>query len=390
MKVTSETFGTWATLVAAPSSPDAYVEATMERLTKKIEPYIVRVRGVRPQFDAINQVVLIDLESDWEKHYYADTEKRYLEKKAKLAQDIDSGDVSNGGIWELVLMNERCMAAEYCRKDHLARKMYDAWLKGYAACCAVKYKKTLIAIVQILMDKYGVSREMISLVWGGGQTQLTKKQKLKNAMNVKADAIKALGLDMDKMFQEMALDKVEERVLEDIDPKYKLGAQSLDDRQIDIDKFQSGKSEFCIYTFKAGGVGLSLHHTDEEVAYKCRRKESGYAVEEDIINVPVRPRYNFVTPTYSAIELVQGLGRCPRLTSLSNTIQELIFYRGTIEEDVALIVQQKLRCLSKVVKMREKWSDIIDNPAQGANHVNNTKDLIDSEDDSIDVEDEEE
>ena len=66
-----------------------------------------------------------------------------------------------------------------------------------------------------------------------------------------------------------------------------------------------------------------------------------------------------MTPTYSAIELVQGLGRCPRLTSLSDTPQELVYYRGTVEESVARIVAQKLRCLSRVVRMKESWEDVI-------------------------------
>jgi hypothetical protein len=112
-----------------------------------------------------------------------------------------------------------------------------------------------------------------------------------------------------------------------------------------------------------------LHHTDELTAIKARRQKNGYAVAEDIAKVPVRPRVNFVAPTYSAIELVQGLGRCPRLTSLSNTEQTLIFYRGTIEEDVARIVSQKLRCLSKVVRQREKWQDVVVGGVKADDHM---------------------
>ena len=80
---------------------------------------------------------------------------------------------------------------------------------------------------------------------------------------------------------------------------------------------------------------------------------------DDIHNVPVRQRINFVAPTYSAIELVQGLGRTPRLTSLSDSPQVMVFYRNTIEDSVARIVSQKLRCLSKVVRTREKWADVV-------------------------------
>ena len=57
--------------------------------------------------------------------------------------------------------------------------------------------------------------------------------------------------------------------------------------------------------------------------------------------------------------MVQGLGRAPRLTSLSVTKQTLLFYRGTVEDEIADIVSQKLRCLTKVVRQKESWSDVI-------------------------------
>lgn len=389
--LSNETWPTYASSIAAPASPIDYNEAAIERMTKDLDSYIVRVRGIRSQFDAQNSITLISFKTREEQQYYDDTEKRYMEEKAKLAQDIEAGLVENSGIWPLVLLNKRCMAAEFCRRYHLAEMMFNAYKDGYAACCAVKYKQTLIAIVQILEETHGIKRDKISLVWGGGQTQLTKKQRVKASMKNKAEAIKAMGLDVDEMMEEMELDKVEDRVLVDLPEHLRLGAQSQEERQKEIDRFQSGRTLFCLYTFKAGGVGLSLHHTDEFVKEKVRHKESGYAVEEDIPNIPVRPRKNFVTPTYSAIELVQGLGRCPRLTSLSNTQQELVFYRNTVEEDVARIVAQKLRCLSRVVRMREKWEDVIVGGVKADDHIRNTEGMVDDPDDlgtSEDTEDE--
>jgi hypothetical protein len=122
---------------------------------------------------------------------------------------------------------------------------------------------------------------------------------------------------------------------------------------------------FCIYSFKSGGVGLSLHHTDEFTSIKVRRQKNGYANIEDIPKIQVRPREVFVSPTWSAIELVQAVGRAPRLTSLSNTTQTLLFYRGTVEEEQAFVVSHKLRCLSKVVRQRENWQDLIHSYTSG-------------------------
>lgn len=37
----------------------------------------------------------------------------------------------------------------------------------------------------------------------------------------------------------------------------------------------------------------------------------------------------------------------------------MMFFRGTIEEDVAAIVSLGLRCLTKVVRNKETWEDMI-------------------------------
>ena len=215
-------------------------------------------------------------------------------------------------------------------------------------------------------------------MWGGGQTQLTAKQKTKKKVKDLDAKMRELGSSAEEMIKDMDLEEVEDREILDLPEHLRIGMQSMDDRQREIDRFQSGKSLFCIYTFRAGGVGLSLHHSDEFTEFKCRRKPSGYVVEEDIPLVPVRPRRNFVALTYNAIELVQGVGRCPRLTSLSDTEQYIICYQGTIEVDIGYIVSKKLSCISSVVKQHESWQDIImygNNPNKKAKTM---KELLDS------------
>ena len=75
--------------------------------------------------------------------------------------------------------------------------------------------------------------------------------------------------------------------------------------------------------------------------------------------MPTRQRVTLVSTTYSPVELVQGLGRVPRLTSLSDSEQLVLCYRGTVEEGVAAVVSVKLTCLKPVVQQREDWEDII-------------------------------
>jgi hypothetical protein len=325
---------------------------------KDLEDYIVRVRGVRPQFDAINGVKIIEFETEEKRQWYNEAYDRFLEEKAKIDAAKDAGD--SAGICYLVILLKFAMAAELCHAEHFARDMYEAVMhRGKAAVAAVKFKQTLIEIVKILNEKYGVSRDNISLIWGGGQTQQTKKQKAKEKIKSLADKFKKMGIELDDMLADTGLDEVEDRVIVELPEHLRLGPQDQNERQKEIDKFQCGDSLFCIYTLKSGGVGLSLHHTDELSKFKCRRKESGYAVEEDIPKVPVRPRETFVVVTYNAIELVQGVGRVPRLTSLSPTIQNVYCYAGTVEVDMGAIYSKKLRCLSSVVKQKEDWQGII-------------------------------
>jgi hypothetical protein len=358
---------------------------------KDLEPWIVRVRGVKPQFGSRNGVKIIPFENEEKRKFYETAWERFLKEKAKLeAQQVGGGGgVASGNYMFVILLKQR-MAAEFCHAEGFADSMYRDVMNGKAACCAVAFKATIIEIVRILNEKYGVKRDEISLVWGGGQTQLTEKQKAKKRLKELAGKFEDMGMTAEEAIATMGLEEVEDREMLNLPEHLRLGPQDLRDRQIEIDKFQSGKSLYCLYTFKAGGVGLSLHHTDELTNHwnteapgynewitgildynsklpddkklkpgKARRKESGYVVEEDIPFILTRPRTNKIALTYNAIEMVQGVGRPARLTSLSETVQDVIAYEGTIEEDVGRIVSQKLRCLSSVVRMKEDWQSII-------------------------------
>lgn len=357
-RLTNDNWPTYAAMIASPSSPNEYNQAAIERLMKDLDEYIVRVRGVRPQFNAKNQVRVIPFETKEKRAFYEDAWNRFVKEKAKMEDAKAAG--LDGGNYMFVILLKFAMAAELIHAEHFADDMYNTVANdGKAAVAAVKFKGTIIEIVKILNEKYGVPREHISLIWGGGQTQLTKKQKARKKIKELDEKFKAMGLSAEELLEDMDLDEVEDRELQNLPAHLRLGQQTMEERQKEIDAFQRGDSLFALYTFKAGGVGLSLHHCDELTTFKCRRKASGYAVEEDIPKVPVRPRRNHVALTYNAIELVQGVGRCPRLTSLSDTEQFIYAYEGTIEVDIGNIVSQKLRCLSSVVKQKEDWQQCI-------------------------------
>ena len=355
--LSNNNWSVFAKRIAAPAEPEEYSPPSVERLMEVLKDYIVDVKGVRPQFKATNTTQLIDFQTEDEAKFYHQAWARYEAIMAKIKGYNLSGSHSRFLILAQFTVFRK--AAELCRCEYFAKVMYDIVQSGQqVAALAVNFKGTIRKTTDILVNKYGVSRDDISLIWGGGKTGPSKKQKAKQAVETNETLqklMKELGLNLDSLH----LSDVEDYVDEEDDPKLRLGTQSLKQRQVEIDRFQSGRSHYAMFTFKAGGVGLSLHHTDEQTKFKCRRKKNGWVHVEDIPNVPTRQRVCILAPTFSAIELVQGLGRCPRLTSLSDTPQTVVFYKGTIEERVAAIVSLKLRCLRKVVRTKESWEDTI-------------------------------
>lgn len=350
----------FACSVAKTCSPDEHNEAAIERLMEVIHPWVVDVKNVRPQFKTLNKILMIDFESPADREYYQKAFDRYMEDIAK----IRASDMANSNFLELVAWLKFRQAAEFCRRRYLARQMYHAVQEGFAAGCACNFKATIAGVVLELHRVFKVSRDKISIVWGG---DIMYSGSAKSAEVMTDAQIQATMMDLlaGKEVKMSVLTKIKKQLqaqnqgLGEIPSYLRLGPQNFKDRQEEIDRYQRGDALYSLFNFKSGGVGLSLHHSDSLTKQKCRKKANGYAVEEDIALIPTRPRRSFIAPTYSAIELVQGLGRYPRIASLSDTEQTLVFYKGTIEQQVAAVVSTKLRCLSKVVRQRESWEDVI-------------------------------
>ena len=349
----------WSRNVASPAAPDEYVEAAVDRLMDKLAPYVVDVKNVRPQFDARNGIKMIEFETKEEREYYQKAFDRYLEAVGKL----EASEGPNTQFLILVEWLKFRQAAEFCRCNTLAQMMYHNVQEGFAAVAAMCFKPSMAKTAYILNTRFNVPRPQISLIWGGSASFTQQEGKrITSAEIIATLSAAARGEAVDskllkKIKQQLIYDS---EGLGDLPSDLDLGPQDYKKRQVEIDRFQSGQSHYCLFNFKSGGVGLSLHHCDDMTQQKVRRKkDSGYAHVEDIPSIPTRPRRVLLTPTFSAIELVQGLGRAARITSLSDTEQIMLFYRGTIEERVAAAVSQKLKCLKKVVRQRETWEDII-------------------------------
>jgi superfamily II DNA or RNA helicase len=97
------------------------------------------------------------------------------------------------------------------------------------------------------------------------------------------------------------------------------GSQSLKERSKAIDDFCSDKSRIIICNISSGNCGISLHDTLGQF-----------------------PRVSIISPTWSAQDLVQVLGRIHRAMGKTDCEQLIIFCKGTIEESVGNVIKQKI------------------------------------------------
>jgi len=98
-----------------------------------------------------------------------------------------------------------------------------------------------------------------------------------------------------------------------------VGGQSAEERQTNIDAFQADQARVIIANIQAGGVGVSLHDLHGN-----------------------HPRLALISPTWSAVDLRQTLGRVHRAGGQSKSLQRLVYAAGTVEEQVAATVEAKL------------------------------------------------
>ena len=122
------------------------------------------------------------------------------------------------------------------------------------------------------------------------------------------------------------LEALSDRLVDEVDGLVTIhGDQSDEDRAEVLRTFQSDEARVCVCMIQAGGTGLSLH--DEHGRH---------------------PRVSLVSPTFSAIELRQALGRVHRANGKSKSVQRIVFAAGTVEDRVCRSVRMKLNNLDRI------------------------------------------
>jgi hypothetical protein len=101
------------------------------------------------------------------------------------------------------------------------------------------------------------------------------------------------------------------------------GEQNIKERWKDIQNFQADKIRILICNLKAGGVSVSLHDLNGKY-----------------------PRASLMSPSFSAIDMHQALGRIHRQGGLTRCYQRIVYAAGCIEERACSRVQYRLNNLS--------------------------------------------
>lgn len=102
------------------------------------------------------------------------------------------------------------------------------------------------------------------------------------------------------------------------------GGQKESERSEMIDAFQQNRVHVIIGMMQACGVALSLHDTRHE-----------------------RPRVSLISPSFSASDVVQALGRIRRVGGTTAT-QKFVLVANSVEERVARSIQAKLEAMSSL------------------------------------------
>ena len=335
MTVTEKNFPTFAGLICnEPAKPN---RAAAKRLRELLSPFIYSMPKVKWPHKAINSVILVPFSSDKDRETYNGAYTRYLEKCQKLGKNVDFGRFE-----QFVALGQFRRTVEPLRADALADRCHERYSSGEVSpVVGCAYRDTVIRLVFRLIQ-HGYKRKDISVIWGGKdeiKTSLILRDEDFNELFKRTAAGEELTprdikrIEATLRFKEEKLNYSEktdaetEARLAKISEFGLMGAQTPNQRQVEIDRFQNGDSKICIFTLAAGGVGLSLDHWRKDL----------------------RPREGYFTPTYSGPEFQQALGRLPRRLTLSDTYQYIVGMLGTIEEThVMPLIDKKLQCIAEI------------------------------------------
>lgn len=354
-KVTPDTFKYFAGLLDSdPAKPN---REAMKRLRKVLSPFIFSIPYVKPKHKAINYVQLVEFKDDKDKFIYETAHSRYIEACTKAGKNTMFGAFEQ----RVALQNYR-KTVEPLRAYWIAEKMWQNYKSGLLASAGgFAFKETIVNVAFELTQR-GISREQISIIWGGKKEYKTEdllsRTELDNILkspDMKVIMSNRVLLRKIKITLRYLQDQLEHsETLETQAFRHNrlkelrlTGKQTDNQRQIEIDKYQSGESLICLFTNASGGIGLSLD---------CNKPS-------------LLPRQGLFTPVYSGKEFQQVLGRLVRRASIADADQLICMMAGTVEEfHVAPILDEKLKCIAEITNRNFDIVELLQRSAPAA-HV---------------------
>lgn len=321
------------------SNPEAYDPNVMRDFRKLYEDHIIWM-PVKPKYQAILEFLPIEFESKDLQEEYVKAEESHYKRKAKLesSENLSEQQLAFSILASYTIFTK---AAENCRRYFLARWANDTWNSGLAPAIGFRFKQTGTSVIRILLEDYNWTRRDISIIWGGSTESISAKNKLakriQKAGKKAQDILEDLGIDLQ---EDLDIDlndlniKTEEQY--EWEKAHKLLSQNPEQREEERLRYVRQDSRLALFSYKSGGVGLSLHH----------QKDYPKA----------RPRRGMFTPDYSEKLGVQALGRLPRLTSISDTLMWFCYYKGTIEKEVLEKFKMKCMSMQELTKHEECWT----------------------------------
>jgi hypothetical protein len=312
--------------------------AALERWVAKIGKRFIKPPNDPQKVKAINRVKFFEITDPINKSMVKNAMDNYLKSLEATGKTIDpQGQV-------MVAFMVMARAAELASVDQWVADAIELHKKGYAPVLAIRFTETLKEYVLKLskseyFQQLGYTRNKISLIWGG-QKEIKEQDLLpveraskigamigdwvlNNPEVTRQPTAAEIGISQDelrafrkgikytseRLFREMSKEAFARR--NEQLRELKLHNQTQQERYENVKMFLDGATEFCVYTLSSGGTGISLDHRYTH----CR------------------PRHLMATITYWAEEVAQALGRCVRVSTITDTIQEIYIPTGTLLSD---------------------------------------------------------
>jgi hypothetical protein len=312
--------------------------AALERWKFAIGKRFIKPPNDPQKVKAINRVKFFEITDPINKSMVKNAMDNYLKSLEASGKTIDpQGQV-------MVAFMVMARAAELASVDQWVADAIEHHKQGYAPVLAIRFTETLKEYVLKLskseyFQQLGYSRDKISLIWGGqkeikesdllpvdraskigaliGEWVMNNpdvtRQPTADEIGVSKDELRAfrkgIRYTSERLFREMSKESFARR--NEQLRELKLHNQTQQERYENVKMFLDGATEFCVYTLSSGGTGISLDHR--------------YA--------HARPRWVMSTMTYWAEEFAQALGRCVRVSTITDTVQEIYIPQNTLLSD---------------------------------------------------------